>query len=525
RSDPKNLDIVLCNDQILLFKAKIGLFTLVDSLEKTSKIKLFVNGMKQLFSIHLLPFTIKTSGKNNTELSTAACGCLLFANPEHSFASRLIAHDSSFTDGLLSMVVIAPMSIIDYFRLMFRILTVKISSTIPDSIGFIKSPHINLESENELNVYIDGEKEGKTPVDCRVIPEAIKINHGKDLALENQRSTPGSEKFITKSLPLGKELLKAKNKRIPFFTYASEDRFKDLFVALRDDARPSSIYLVLMVLSTMLATVGLSMNSSSVIIGAMLLAPLMAPIIALAMGILRMDRNMFRQSLWKIFTGVVLALATAAIMTLLSPYQPLTNEMQGRLNPTVLDLIVAIVAGIAGAYTKSYKEILQSLAGVAIAVALVPPLATAGIGIGRLDFYFFSHAFLLFLTNFIGIVLAATLTFRILGFSGVVRDKRGLSIVCIFLIAVSIPLFMAYQGITEKAAFEKAWRIERFYVNGKYLIVQNADLVKTGRKKVLTVEILAREQLGRSDLNEFKRKVMKNFSDDLVIRAKLTYIP
>lgn len=408
---------------------------------------------------------------------------------------------------------------------MFRIITGRISRTIPDSIGFIKSPHINLETENDLNFYIDGEEGGKTPVDCRVIANAIKINHGKDLLLENKRSAPGSEKYTTKSLPQGKELLKAKNKRIPLFTYASEDRFKDLFIALREDARPSSIYLVLMVLSTMLATVGLSMNSASVIIGAMLLAPLMAPIIALAMGILRLDRNMFRQSLWKIFVGVFLALATAAVMTLLSPYQPLTNEMQGRLNPTALDLIVAIVAGIAGAYTKSYKEILQSLAGVAIAVALVPPLATAGIGIGRLDLYFFSHAFLLFLTNFIGIVLAATLTFRILGFSGVVRDKRGLSIVFLSLIAVSIPLFMAYQGITEKAAFEKNWRIERFYVNGKYLIVQNADLIKTGRKKVLTVEILAREQLNRSDLNEFKRKVKKNFPDDLVIRAKLTYIP
>ena len=63
--------------------------------------------------------------------------------------------------------------------------------------------------------------------------------------------------------------------------------------------------------------------------------------------------------------------------------------MQGRLNPTVLDLLVAIAAGVAGAYTKSFKEILQSLAGVAIAVALVPPLAVAGIGLGRLDPSFF----------------------------------------------------------------------------------------------------------------------------------------
>ncbi|MFT5702453.1 MAG: putative hydrophobic protein (TIGR00271 family) [Desulforhopalus sp.] len=525
RSDPRNLDIVLCNDQIVLFKASIGRIPLVDNPEESSKIRLLYNGLKDLISLRLLPFSIKTEGKNSAKLSTAACGCILFTNPAHNFASRMVTHDSSFTDGLVSMVVVAPISFIDYFRLWFQILTGKISSTVPDSIGFIKSPHINLESENEMNVYIDGEKGGKIPVDCRVIPEAIKMNHGKDLVLENNRSAPGSEKYITKSLPVGKEILKARNKRIPFFTYASEDRFKELFIALRDDARLNSIYLVLMVLSTILATVGLNMNSSSVIIGAMLLAPLMAPIIALAMGILRMDRNMVRQSLWKVFIGIVLAIITAAVITLLSPYQPMTNEMQGRLNPTVLDLIVAIAAGIAGAYTKSYKEILQSLAGVAIAVALVPPLATAGIGIGRLDLYFFSQAFLLFLTNLIGIVMAATITFRVLGFSGVVRGKRGLLVVCFSLFTVSIPLFMAYQSITEKIAFEKSWQIERFYINGKYLIVQDANLVKTGRKKILTVEVLTREQLYRSDLNEFKRKVKKNFPEDLIIRAKLTYIP
>ena len=131
----------------------------------------------------------------------------------------------------------------------------------------------------------------------------------------------------------------------------------------------------------------------------MVLAPLMAPIIALSMGLLRYERRLVRQSLWKIGAGIFLALLTSILLTLLSPYQPFTGEMQGRLNPTVLDLIVAIAAGIAGAYTKSFKEILQSLAGVAIAVALVPPLAVAGVGLGRFDPSFFGHAFLLFLTT------------------------------------------------------------------------------------------------------------------------------
>lgn len=77
-----------------------------------------------------------------------------------------------------------------------------------------------MQSEIELSVNVDGEDITKTPVDCRVISDAIKINHGKDPAVENRRSAPGREKFVTSSLPSGKELEKARNKRIPFFTYA-----------------------------------------------------------------------------------------------------------------------------------------------------------------------------------------------------------------------------------------------------------------------------------------------------------------
>ena len=143
----------------------------------------------------------------------------------------------------------------------------------------------------------------------------------------------------------------------------------------------------------MLATLGLYQNSAAVVIGAMLLAPLMAPIISLAMGMLRQDMKMSRQSAVKIIVGVVIALLAAALLTLVFPHKPVTAEMLARVNPTLLDLGVAIFAGIAGAYTKAYKEILQSLAGVAIAVALVPPLAVAGIGIGRLDISFLFPGF------------------------------------------------------------------------------------------------------------------------------------
>lgn len=524
-NNPQKIDLVYCNDQLMLFKARVGRIPLIDSPENTPKLEILTSGLRRIQALQLIPFKIRTTGKSTNEISSAASGCILFANHERKFTSRIISHDSSLTEGLISMIVVAPISVVDYLRLIARTITGPKKESVSGSIGFIKSPQIYLETDKEYTVYVDGQPATKTPIHSYVVPTALNLNHTKKAIPDEQETDSGKEKFITKFLPTGKELIKAHYKRVPFFTYASEERFKDLFTALRNDATINMSYLVLMVLSTILAAVGLYMNSASVIIGAMLLAPLMAPIISMAMGILRMDRDLFNNSIWKIFVGMFLALNTAAVMALIFTYQPLTQEMQARLNPTLLDLAVAIIAGVAGAYTKSYKEILQSLAGVAIAVALVPPLATAGIGIGRLDLEMFRQAFLLFTTNFIGIVLAATITFRVLGFSAAVRDKKGLLIVCLFFLSITVPLFLAYQSISEKARFEQSWKVERFLVNNKYLIVKNATLVNLEHKYVLTVDLLARDLLDRNDLQEFKRKVNKNFSYELVVHANITYIP
>lgn len=440
-----------------------------------------------------------------------------------SLASRLISNDSSNIDGMISLILVAPFSVVGYLRFIYQTLTrSEKDNTIPGSTGYVKCPEITIETDEPLSVEIDGEAVTTTPLHCKVLPGALRVSIGMDLQASAKNV---KEQVNIKALPADKELVKAKNRKVPFFTYASEERFKDLFTALRNDAKINITFIVLMLLSTILATIGLYLNSASVIIGAMLLAPLMAPIISLAMGILRQDARMMRRSLCTISLGIILALLTSAVMTLFVPYKPVTGEMEARLSPTVLDLLVAIAAGVAGAYTKSYKEILQSLAGVAIAVALVPPLAVAGIGIGRLDPEFFGNAFLLFSTNLVGITLAATLTFRVLGYSAAVKSKRGISIVFFLLLLISVPLYLSFNRVVETRMLEKSWKEERFLVHGKYLIIQNARLNEYEEKDILQMTILAREQLTRADLAELKRKISYNFSDELVIRANIVYIP
>ncbi len=518
------MDLVLCNDTIVLFKATVGRIPLVDSPGTISRFKLLTKSLKRFIGLKLLGFRFTTDGKKKIE--TAACGAMIVHHYEGTLASRLISHDSSFTDGMVSLVVVSPYSIMEYLKFLSKALKISVDrQRIPSTIGYIKSPAIDIESEQDLDVFIDGERATSTPLHCEVIPAAVRINIGKSIRESTPQTHPSPEELNIKNLPTGRELIKAREKTIPFFTYATRDRFKELFQALREDARLSSSYLVLMVLSTMLATVGLYLDSTPVVIGAMLLAPLMSPIVSLAMGILRNDEDMAKKSINTISIGIVLALLAAALITLLFPHKPITEEMATRLNPTLLDLAVAIIAGIAAAYTKSFREILHSLAGVGIAVALVPPLAVAGIGLGRLDYNFFMQAFLLFSTNLIGITLAATFTFRVLGYSAAVRSKRSLVYMILAMTLISIPLYMSYSSIVEKIVLEKSWTQERFLVNEKYIIVQSATVTNRKDRKMIIMNILAREPLTREDLTIFKKKIQTHFSKKLIVRINITYIP
>ncbi len=525
QNDAQVMDVILCNKQLLIFKATIGRLPVLDSAAGANSFITVKKGLQSFVGMKLLPFEFHTASKKT--IKTAASGCMILQNHERTLASRLISHDSSLTDGMISMVITAPISIADYLNFLFRTLCHKAQRRkLPTATGYIKSSQITIETPSTFDVKIDGQKATtQTPLHCETLPRAIRVNIGSGLRESATETTSIRERVDTKNLPQGREVVKAVKKRIPLFSYASEDRFKDLFLSLRKDAEIHTSYLVLMVLSTMLAAIGLYQSSTAVVIGAMLLAPLMAPIVSLAMGLLRQDTKLATSSIVTISVGVVIALVSAMLISELFPHKPVTMEMQARINPSLLDIGVAIVAGIAGAYTKSNKDILGSLAGVSIAVALVPPLAVAGIGLGMSDFEFFSQAFLLFFTNLVGIILAATLTFRILGFSPAIRNIRGVSLVALLLFIISIPLYFSYQYIVETTILEENWKQERFLIGDKYLIVQQAELLQQKGQDLLFVKVLVREPLTRTDLNQLREKLQSHFIESLHIRVQVLYIP
>jgi uncharacterized hydrophobic protein (TIGR00271 family) len=228
------------------------------------------------------------------------------------------------------------------------------------------------------------------------------------------------------------------------------------------DAKADIDFYVLMVLAASIALFGLLQNSAAVIIGAMLVAPLMSPILAMAYSIVRGQAKMLRQATESAVNGIILAIAVAALLSLLLvalgiPIPP-TNEILARTQPNFLDLLVALASGAAAAYAISRSEVSAALPGVAIAAALVPPLAVVGYGLGTAQFDFAAGSLLLFLTNLAAIILAAATVFLLLGFRPPARDDRdeqarfGLKMAIVAMVLIAIPLFATTRASANQAA-------------------------------------------------------------------------
>jgi uncharacterized hydrophobic protein (TIGR00271 family) len=220
----------------------------------------------------------------------------------------------------------------------------------------------------------------------------------------------------------------------------------DVYREMRRGARADIDFFVLIVLSAVIATFGLLQNSAAVIIGAMLVAPLMTPILAASLGVVEGDVRLLRIALESTLKGITLALVVAVAMVLLIPYSDLTPEIMSRTHPTLLDLIVALASGAAGAYAIGRKDVAAALPGVAIAAALVPPLCVVGAGISLSRSEVAGGALLLFITNLVSISLAGAIVFLLLGFRPTeARERRrrfrqGLAVSVVLLLAISIPL-------------------------------------------------------------------------------------
>ncbi|MCU0622220.1 MAG: DUF389 domain-containing protein, partial [Gemmatimonadales bacterium] len=184
----------------------------------------------------------------------------------------------------------------------------------------------------------------------------------------------------------------------------------------RADAELRGANLWLLACSAVLASIGLDTNSTAVIIGAMLISPLMGPIVAIGLAVAIDDKALLKQGLLAFGLAMVLALATSFAYFVVTPLGEVTSEMRARTVPTLLDVGIAFFGGLAGIVSGSRRERTIAIPGVAIATALMPPLCTAGFGLATGDLRFFGGAFYLFFINAVFISLATFIVARALRF-------------------------------------------------------------------------------------------------------------
>ncbi len=226
----------------------------------------------------------------------------------------------------------------------------------------------------------------------------------------------------------------------PFFRHVSEPGLSSLQRRLEDLSRLTTSFLMLLSASTVIATLGLFQNSPAVIIGAMIIAPLMRPLVGLSLGTLTGDSRLIARAVITLAVGTILGVILSAILGLIFRSLELTPEILNRTHPTLLDMGVAIAAGAIGAYCQANEKLSESLAGVAISVALVPPLSVVGIGIafGAITVSF--GALLLYATNLVGITVAGAIVFLLLGYTPLHQATKGLALSAFVSLVLIIPL-------------------------------------------------------------------------------------
>lgn len=179
---------------------------------------------------------------------------------------------------------------------------------------------------------------------------------------------------------------------------------------------PRQDFFLMIILSMLMATFGLFLNSSAVIIGSMLIAPILSPILSLALGIVMADGKLISLSLYTLLKSVIFGVAAAALVALFLGQYSMTEEILVRTESSLPYVAIAVIAGLAASFALVKPQLNETLPGIAISVALIPPLAVTGIGIARLDWHIVSSSLIFFLVNAAGIIFSSIIIFSLMNF-------------------------------------------------------------------------------------------------------------
>lgn len=249
----------------------------------------------------------------------------------------------------------------------------------------------------------------------------------------------------------------------------------------------SGVNVWILFFAIIIASVGLNVNSTAVIIGAMLISPLMGPITGLGLAVGTFDEDLLKQSLKNLAIMVGISLIASTLYFLISPISDARSELLARTQPTIFDVFIAFFGGLAGIVATSRKsQSITIISGVAIATALMPPLCTAGFGIATGQIWYFLGAFYLFFINSFFIALATFVMVRFLHFPqkkyvDESRNKTVKRLISVFTLIVLIPsVFLAGDVVREAAFNTQSLKFVKDFQENEHF--QNVQVIASDRE-------------------------------------------
>ncbi len=286
---------------------------------------------------------------------------------------------------------------------------------------------------------------------------------------------------------------------------------------------PSLSYHFLLGMSGIIATFGLLGDSVAIIIGAMIIAPLIGPIVGIAYSASVANRRLLRRSILTLFTGVILTIAISWLTAVIVQLKTVGPEIVSRSNPTLIDLGIALAAGAAGAFANSRRRIADALPGVAIAVALVPPLSVIGIGLALGEKSLTIGSSLLFLTNLTGIVFSGLVVFLCQSYGSIERAKQGLIFSIGIIALLGLPLTLSLRSLIIQ-------KNVRYTVNeivrSRTPIFSNSDIRSIAVNPqsdylLVEMEIASADAISRDRLEQARNLLARELDRSVELRVKV----
>ncbi|MDD3646763.1 MAG: TIGR00341 family protein [Candidatus Gracilibacteria bacterium] len=246
--------------------------------------------------------------------------------------------------------------------------------------------------------------------------------------------------------------------KIEFLDLSPEEK-EEVAVKVKNDAVPDKLYRIEIFLSSVIAALGLLQNSVAVVIGAMLIAPLLRPINGISFAVARGEKPFFWISMRVMFFSVLVSVIMGFFSVKITGLTVETSEILSRTSPNIIDLFIAIFSAMVAVLSLGFSRLGESVAGVAMAAALMPPLAVVGIELELGNYTLAGGAMMLFLANLVAIVLVGAVIFWLYGFtphSGIKQKSavKGFTFIVFVIFIISVPLVSSLLSVKEKRELE-----------------------------------------------------------------------